>query len=80
MAACGKKCDREKDCDLAGGHTVCSYCPEWMIECEAIDTLNKPLRDRQWFLTDVEKARGFKAADQLKQRMIEIHSIRKLRR
>lgn len=75
MAACGKSCKRDRDIELTEGKMVCSYCPEWMIECEAIDVLRKPLSTRQSYLREVEKIRGKRGADQLKDRMITIHSI-----
>lgn len=75
MAACGKACKNKRNIELAEGQMVCSYCSEWMIECEAIDVLRKPLLDRQAYLREVEKIRGKRSADQLKDRMIAIHLI-----
>jgi len=75
MAACGKDCKNQRNIELAEGQMVCSYCPEWMIECEAIDVLRWPLLARQAYLREVEKIRGKRSTYQLKDRMIQIHSI-----
>lgn len=80
MAACGKSCPHPRDIELADGPMVCTFCPEWMQECEAGSVLRKPLHTRQSHLREIEKIRGKKAADQLKERMIVLHAIMKRNR
>jgi hypothetical protein len=75
MPACGKACTKERDIELTEGQMVCSYCPQWMIECEAINLLHKPLPTRQRYLREVEKIRGKRGVEPLKDRMIVIYSI-----
>lgn len=75
MPACRKACPYDRKIRLTDGNQVCSDCAEWMIECEAIATLIKPLLDRKSYLRKVENIRGSAGVEKLKQRMIEIHAI-----
>ena len=69
-------CQREKLKELHTGQKVCSYCPEWMLETEAMELLEKPLKQRQRLLLIFEAARP-EHVKILKQRLTEIHSHRK---
>lgn len=75
MPACRKACPHDRKIRLADGNQVCSDCSEWMIECEAISALIKPLIDRRAYLRKVESIRGPAGAEKLKRRMMEIHAI-----
>lgn len=59
---------------LVTGREVCSWCPDWLIECEARDLLRRPLEDRRAALVEREKKRGKQATDALRQVMIKIHA------
>lgn len=61
---------------LHTGQKVCSYCPEWMLECEANELLEKPLKDRQRTLL-IYEAQSPKHVAKLKERMALIFSHRK---
>lgn len=63
--------------ELHTGQKVCSYCPEWMLETEAMEFLDKPLKDRQKALNVYEKMSP-KHTAKLKERMTEIFNHRKL--
>ena len=63
---------------LSTGQTVCSYCPEWMIECEAKWLLEQPLHKRQKLLAMFAKERRGTAIDNLKARMTLIFNQRKV--
>lgn len=62
--------------ELHTGQKVCSYCPEWMLECEANEMLAKPLKQRQRTLL-IYEAQSPKHVAQLKERMALIFSHRK---
>lgn len=62
---------------LINGNQVCTYCPRWMIECEASFILTFPLQARRAMLEDREKIRGKDSVDQLKNVMREIHEKRR---
>ena len=64
--------------ELSTGNKVCTYCPEWMIECEAKAILAKPLSVRQSTLLKLEAQRGPKNVQALKNRMALIFGQRKL--
>jgi len=61
---------------LHTGQKVCSYCPEWMLECEAVEFLEKPLKDRQRALNAYEEFSP-KHVAKLKERMALIFDHRK---
>ena len=61
---------------LHTGQKVCSYCPEWMLECEANEMLAKPLKQRQRLLLLFEADRPKHVAE-LKKRMASIHYTKK---
>jgi hypothetical protein len=37
-----KNCERDKTAKLTDGKQVCTYCPEWLLECEAKELLRLP--------------------------------------
>lgn len=51
---------------LTTGQWVCTYCPEWMIECEATWLLEQPLEERRRLLFKIEAERGSKSVENLK--------------
>lgn len=62
---------------LHTGKKVCNYCPEWMLETEALEFLDKPLKDRQKALNKYQEMSP-KHTAKLKERMTEIFNYRKL--
>ena len=58
---------------LRDGSTVCSSCPEWMMECEARHLLSMPLAARRAELAERQKKRGAAAVEELKKAMMELH-------
>ena len=66
------KCERTKTAQLSDGRTVCTWCREWLIECEARHLLKMPLADRRAALTGREQKRG--SVEELKKVMTLIHS------
>lgn len=71
MSRC-KGCTREENTSLVSGKRVCSWCPEWALECEAREILRYPLQKRRDLLEDRLKTRGKKGLDQLKEIMAEV--------
>ena len=68
---CGK-CERTKTAQLSDGRTVCTWCREWLIECEARHLLKMPLAERRQALAAREQKRG--SIEELKRAMTQIHS------
>lgn len=64
--------------ELSTGQKVCSYCPEWLLECEAKALLELPLSERKRLLLAFEAKRGPKSVEILKSRMTLIFNKRKL--
>jgi len=58
---------------LRDGSTVCSSCPEWLIECEARHLLSMPLAERRAELANRQKKRGVAAVEALKNVMLDLH-------
>lgn len=58
---------------LIDGTVVCTWCPAWLLECEARELLRWPLQKRRDFLANAEKQRGKVAIEELKAKMIELH-------
>ena len=61
---------------LRTGVVVCSSCEAWRHECEARETMqmSRPDIDRYFLL--VEKARGLKAKNDLRNEMIALHKAK----
>lgn len=59
---------------LIDGSQVCTYCPKWIMECEASFILTMPLQERRAMLDDREKIRGKDAVEKLKSVMREVHT------
>lgn len=51
---------------LFTGQTVCDYSEAWRLECEARHVLTYPLEKRREYLASIEKRRGAKYTDKLK--------------
>ena len=66
------KCERTKTALLSDGRTVCTWCREWLIECEARHLLKMPLAARREGLAAREQKRG--SVEELKRAMTQIHS------
>ena len=75
--ACPKANAKQGMVTLVNGNQVCTYCPRWMIECEASFILTFPLQARRAMLEDREKIRGKDSMDQLRNVMREIHEKRR---
>jgi hypothetical protein len=75
--ACPKANAKQGMVTLVNGNQVCTYCPRWMIECEASFILTFPLQERRAMLEDREKIRGKDSVDQLRNVMREIHEKRR---
>ena len=73
MKGC-ETCERTKTALLSDGRTVCTWCREWMVECEARHLLVMPLAKRREGLAAREQKRG--NIDELKKAMTRIHSLR----
>ena len=71
MTGCDK-CERTKTALLSDGRTVCTWCREWLIECEARHLLKMPLAARREGLAAREQKRG--SIEELKRVMTQIHS------
>ena len=61
---------------LRDGSIVCTSCPPYFRECEARETMqmSRPDIDRYFLL--VEKARGVKAKNDLRNEMIALHKAK----
>lgn len=62
---------------LVDGMQVCTYCPRWIMECEASFILTFPLQARRSMLEEREKVRGKDSVDQLRNVMRQIHEKRR---
>lgn len=71
MTGCDK-CERTKTALLSNGRTVCTWCRDWMVECEARHLLAMPLAARREGLAAREQKRG--TVEELKKVMARIHS------
>jgi len=71
MTGCDK-CKRTKTALLSDGRTVCTWCRDWMVECEARHLLAMPLAERRDGLAALEQKRG--SVEKLKAVMVLIHS------
>ena len=61
---------------LRTGAVVCSSCKAWRHECEARDTLKRPLPEIEHYFKLVEKARGAEAKHHLRDEMIALHKAK----
>lgn len=71
MHPCKNQCNRNHEKILHSDVLVCSYCPLWIVECEAKYLLSLPLTTRRAELAAREKKRS--SVDALKAAMIGIH-------
>lgn len=69
-------CYRETDKTLHTGQQVCGYCPEWILECEAVHLLKLPLAERRKLLGAFEDKRGGEAITELKKRLVGLHNAK----
>ena len=82
MACLGCQCCEDEATPmvtLRDGSTVCSSCPEWMMECEARHLLSIPLETRRAELAERQKKRGAAAVEALKTVMMDLHNRRQSR-
>lgn len=70
-----KKCERAKSATLTDGRLVCTWCMDWMIECEARHLLTMPLTQRREAMAEREQRRG--SIDELKIVMARIHQAKR---
>jgi hypothetical protein len=70
-----EQCAREKTAPLSDGRTVCTWCREWLMECEARHLLTMPLYARRAALAAREKVRG--SVEELKAAMERLHAQRR---
>lgn len=70
---CGQHHPDAREVTLVDGTTASSYSEAWRLECEARSVLAIPtLAKRQEHLARIEKARGQRAADQLRDTMLVV--------
>ena len=74
---CNRVHARQGMVTLIDGIQVCTYCPKWIVECEASFILTFPLQARRAMLEEREKVRGKDSVDQLRNVMREIHVKRR---
>lgn len=75
--ACGKIHAGARVVALADGTQVSNYSEAWRIECEARSVLRiRTLEARQDRLRLIEKKRGKRAADQIKDAMLAVWNAR----
>jgi hypothetical protein len=67
-------CEREKSARLSDGRAVCTWCRDWLLECEARHLLAMPLHARREALQAREQRRG--SVQALKAAMARIHAQR----
>lgn len=74
---CGKPHADAREVTLVDGTVVSSYSEAWRHECEARAILAiQPLARRQRTLDNIERHRGKKVADALRDTMLEIWNAR----
>lgn len=59
---------------LHTGEVVCGFCPDWILECEAIELLKMPLAKRRKLMAAFFDVRSEVAMSSLKKRLISLHS------
>jgi hypothetical protein len=69
-------CEQETK-PLHDGRQVCAFCPDWALECEAKELLDKPLKDRRSFLSLCELKRGVDATQELRDVMRSVYEKRR---
>ena len=69
-------CEREKTAQLSDGRAVCTWCWDWLVECEARHLLAMPLPERRAALKARERQRGAEQVQALKDAMVRIHAQR----
>jgi hypothetical protein len=67
-------CKRDKSARLSDGRMVCTWCRDWLIECEARYLMAMPLTERRAAISARDAARG--SVDALKDAMKRIHAQR----
>ncbi len=70
-------CARDKTITLVDGQQCCSYCPQWMLECEARHLLGLKLWQRRDQLDARIKTRGEKSVNLLKAKMTEVFNAKR---
>lgn len=74
---CSRLESGEKLHTLHTGRAVCDYCPDWIMECEAVELLRMPLDARRKVMAAFSDKRGHDGMDALKERLKSIHSARR---
>jgi len=69
-------CTREKTITLVNGQACCTWCKEYMLECESRYLLGLPLQVRREMLNEREYKRGKAAVGQLKAKMNEMFKLK----
>ena len=64
-------CERPRTITLSDGRPACTYCPDYMTDCEARHLLSMPLKARREALAARVAKRG--NVDALKAAMVMIH-------
>lgn len=68
----------QKSVTLIDGRTVCSSCEDFRHECEARMILGRPTtHDRRIYLEEVERKRGFEAANALRATILQLWEAKK---
>jgi len=62
---------------LHTGEAVCDYCPDWILECEAVELLRMPLSQRRKRLDAFSDKRVGAAMSALKERLKSLHCASK---
>jgi ATP-dependent DNA ligase len=70
-------CKRDKTAQLSDGRAVCTWCWDWLVECEARHLLAMPLRERRAALQAREQQRSEDQMRTLKTAMARIHAQRR---
>jgi hypothetical protein len=66
---CNKSCKPEQLVKLISGKEVCTWCPEWALECEARRLVKYKAADKREALEKREQIRGKESTDLLRQVM-----------
>lgn len=59
---------------LHTGEVVCTYYPDWILECEAIGLLRMPLGHRRKVISEFTDKRSAHAMSELKKRLTSLHN------
>lgn len=75
--ACGAVHPGAREVALHDGRTVSSYSEAWRQEAEAMSIMSLPTKtDRRYALSTIEKHRGKQTADQLRELVNTLYSLR----